>query len=122
MNTTSNRLATAVLAVASLGGLASLTACVVAPYPYATAPGAAPGGEMIVEANVAPPAVYTEVVPVMPYAGAVWISGYWGWSGRQHHWVPGNWAQPRPGFRWQPHYWQRNRRGGWVLYGGQWMR
>jgi WXXGXW repeat (2 copies) len=110
--------------LAALVCAASLSACVVAPYPYpyATAPGTVPGGEVMVEANVAPPAVYTEVIPVMPYAGAVWISGYWGWSGRQHHWVGGNWVQPRPGFRWQPHYWQRNRHGGWVLHGGQWMR
>jgi hypothetical protein len=33
------------------------------------------------ESAVPPPAPYVEVVPVMPFVGALWIGGYWGWSG-----------------------------------------
>ena len=97
---------------------AALSACVVAPVgtPY----GYAPAGEAVVT-DVVPPPPYAEVVPVMPFAGAIWINGYWGWNGGRHAWVGGRWEQPRPGYIWHPHHWvQHDNR--WHLEGGAWIR
>ena len=115
---------------------ALLSACVVAPYPgrvvysqpvpaYAQpAPGyaqpvPADGDEVVVD--VAPPAPYVEVVPAIPFAGAIWIGGYWGWRGGRHYWAPGRWEAPRPGYSWRPHAWV-NQGGRWHLHGGGWVR
>ena len=99
---------------------AALSACVVAPArPYGYGYGYAPGEEIV--ADVAPPPSYVEVVPVVPYAGAVWINGYWGWHGGRHTWVGGRWEQPRPGYAWAPHRWVP-RDGRWHLEGGAWFR
>ena len=79
---------------------AVLSACVVAPaqpYPYGYG---APAGPVVV-ADVAPPAPYYEPVPVVPYPGAVWITGYWGWSGGRaasSGWC-GEWCRPRRSYR-----------------------
>ena len=113
---------------------AVLSACVVAPYPprrvvYAqpapVAPMPAPVyvqepvDEYVVD--VAPPAPYVEVVPAIPYAGAVWIGGYWGWGGGRHYWVPGRWDHARPGYAWRPHAWVQVG-GRWHSRGGGWER
>jgi hypothetical protein len=98
---------------------AALSACVVAPVaprPY----GYAPAGEVIVT-DVAPPAPLVEPVPIAPYAGAVWIGGYWGWRGGRHVWVGGHYEQPRPGYVWRPHAWEQ-RDGRWHLHEGHWER
>lgn len=56
-----------------------------------------------------PPAVRVEVPPPPPFAGAVWIAGWWTWDGRVWLWVPGAWRLPPPGTlhwrtpRWLPH-------------------
>ena len=99
---------------------AVLSACVVAPpqpYPYGYS---APAGPAIVT-DVAPPVPYYEPVPVVPYPGAVWISGYWGWSGGRHVWVGGHYEHGRPGYAWQPHHWE-NHDGRWHLQEGHWAR
>ena len=112
-----------------------LSACVVAPYParrvvysqpvptYAPAPVYAPQPveepEYIVD--VPPPALYGEAQPLMPFPGAVWIGGYWGWGGGRHAWVPGRWDRPRPGYAWRPHAWVPEG-GRWRLQGGGWVR
>jgi len=118
-----------VIATAAIASLA-LSACVVAPYPqrvYAPQPvPAGPGpaygyGEEDVVVDVAPPAPYVEVVPAVPYAGAIWIGGYWGWRGGRHYWVPGRWEAPRPGYTWRAHAWV-NQGGRWHLHAGGWVR
>jgi WXXGXW repeat (2 copies) len=100
--------AAALLASAALGG------CVVAPLGYDGY------GQPIAYADVPPPAPYYEVQPALPFVGAVWLSGYWGWGGGRHVWVPGRWDHPRAGYNWQPHRWvpHGNR---WALSGG-WVR
>jgi hypothetical protein len=108
---------------------ALLSACVVAPHPYRTVysqpvpVGAQPvpydGDEAVVD--MAPPAPYVEVVPVIPFAGAVWIGGYWGWRGGRHAWVGGRWEQPRAGYGWRPHAWVQQG-GRWHLHAGGWVR
>jgi WXXGXW repeat (2 copies) len=102
--------AAAVLASAVLG------ACVVAPLGYYDG-----YGEPIAYANVPPPAPYYEVQPALPFVGAIWISGFWGWGGGRHVWVPGRWEHPRAGYAWQPHRWVPQG-GRWALSGGGWVR
>lgn len=107
---------------------ASLSACVVAPAGYPTAPAPYPGypvyGQPQTETIIygaAPPPLRVEVAPPVPFAGAVWIGGHWGWEGGRHRWVPGRYVQPVPGHRYVPHHWeQRNNR--WSLRGGIWVR
>ena len=129
--TTRPRLLIVPLAAASL-----LSACVVAPYParrvvytqpapvYSQpvpeyAQGVPDDGGVVVD--IAPPAPYVEVVPAIPFPGAVWIGGYWGWSSGRHHWVPGRWDRPRPGYAWRPYGWAPQG-GRWHLHGGGWVR
>ena len=118
------------LSIVSMSAI-TLSACVVAPYPNRVvysqpvpAAQAAPLGEGEqpgVVVDVAPPAPYVEVVPAMPFAGALWIGGYWGWVGGRHQWVPGRWDHPRPGYQWRPHAWVQEG-GRWRLHGGGWVR
>ena len=98
-----------------------LSACVVAPYPRRVVydqPVPADSGVIV---DVPPPAPYVEVVPAIPFPGAIWIGGYWGWRGGHHEWEPGRWERPRPGYRWRPHAWVQQG-GHWRLHGGGWMR
>jgi hypothetical protein len=96
----------------------ALSACVVAPYRQAAYD--SDGGDVVVT-DLAPPAPHVEAVPVVPYPGAVWIGGYWSWSGRRHGWVPGRWERSRPGYAWTPHRWE-HRGGRWHLHAGGWSR
>jgi hypothetical protein len=106
----------------------ALSACVVAPYPrygaqaYPAYPANAAYDEEIAVANMAPPPPYAEVIPAIPFAGAIWLSGYWGWSGGRHAWVGGRWDHPRPGHVWAPHRWVQGGGGQWHLHGGGWVR
>lgn len=116
----------------------SLTACVVAPYRgyggYAGGYGGQRGyGQPVppvgqgsydqapIVVDVAPPAPYVEVIPVLPFLGALWIAGYWGWYGGRHQWVPGRYERPRPGYGWNAHSWVQQG-GRWHLHGGGWAR
>ena len=94
-----------------------LSACVVAPY----GPGYRTYDEPVATTEVPPPAPQVEVVPVVPYAGAIWLGGYWGFGGGRYHWVPGRWDRPRVGFVWAPHRWVPFQ-GRWQLRGGGWVR
>jgi hypothetical protein len=123
--------------------VAALSACVVAPYrayggyggygggdgrgygqPVPQVGQSQPGGpyeQQGVIVDVAPPAPYVEVIPVLPFLGALWIAGYWGWQGGRHHWVSGRYERPRPGYGWSAHSWvQQGSR--WHSYGGGWVR
>lgn len=100
--------------------LTALGGCVVAPAPY---PAGQPGPvEAVVIAPMAPPPPLVEIVPVAPYAGAIWIGGHWTWSQGRHVWVPGRHVPPRVGHRWEPHRWVQGPRGHWHLRGGHWVR
>lgn len=101
-------LARTALAAASL---AALGGCVIAPIdPYY-------GGVV----TVPPPAPHAEAYGAAPYAGGVWINGYWHWGGAHYAWRPGHWARPRPGYHYRPHRWVPHRHG-WRLDGGRWDR
>lgn len=47
-----------------------------------------------------PPAVMREERPAPPGPRAVWVSGYWHWTGIQYAWIPGHWEAPPPGSTW----------------------
>jgi hypothetical protein len=72
-------------------------------------------------AQAAPPEPIVEVQPVMPFAGAVWLPGYWHWNGGTYAWIGGRWSAGRPGYAWQPHRWER-RDGRWAQVPGGWRR
>lgn len=106
----------------------NLSACVVAPAGYRTAPApyqtyqtyptypsnqayptypayqtyGQPQNETITY-GPAPPPMRVEVVPALPFAGAIWIAGFWAWEGGRHHWVPGRYAPPVQGRRYERH-------------------
>ena len=101
-------------------GVLVLSGCVVAPYhPRAYGGYGGYGDDIVVD--VAPPPPYVEVTPALPYAGAIWIDGYWGWSAGRHRWAPGYYERARPGYAWAPRHWERER-GRWHLRGGGWRR
>ena len=66
----------------------------------------------------APPAV--DVVTVQPSPAAIWISGYWMYTGGGYAWVRGHWEVPPPACRVYvaPHW--RHRRQGYVYVRGYW--
>jgi hypothetical protein len=85
-------------------------------------PGYATGyADAPVYAPVAPPTPVVEVQPAVPFVGAIWISGFWNWSGGRYSWVPGRYDRPRPGYNWEPRRWSSSPRGGWQMQGG-WRR
>jgi hypothetical protein len=86
-------------------------------YVYEPAP--PPAQEVVVQE--APPEPIVEVRPAVPFAGAVWIPGYWHWNGNRHFWVGGHWSAPRRGWVWEPNHWQQTPRG-WVHVPGRWRR
>jgi hypothetical protein len=71
-------------------------------------------------ASVAPPPAYEEVRPAIPFAGAIWIPGYWTWNGSNHLWVAGRWSAQPAGYGWENHRWVRDRDGRWLLRRGHW--
>jgi hypothetical protein len=105
----------------ALAASALLSACIVVPAHRGGGGGGGYYAEPGIVVDAPPPAPYTEVVPVMPYPGAVWINGYWGWNGGRHQWVPGYYDRPRSGYRYEPHHWE-NRGGRWHLHVGGWIR
>ncbi|QNP49352.1 YXWGXW repeat-containing protein [Diaphorobacter aerolatus] len=114
------------LAAAALSAV-TLTGCIVAPVgqpyyndPYSNIPDTQAYAPIY--APIAPPAPYVETVPVAPYVGAVWIGGYWNWSGGRHAWVPGRYVHGRPGYGWSPRTWSPGPRGGYQMRGGGWHR
>jgi hypothetical protein len=62
----------------------------------------------------APPPMLVEVPPPVPYAGAVWVGGYWVWQGNWV-WAHGHWmAAPRPDYVWVHPYYEH--RGDAVIF------
>ena len=102
-------------AVLAAGLLMSGCAVVPAPVPVAVAAGD-------VYAPAAPPPPQVEVIPPVPFVGAVWVGGYWNWYGGRHVWVPGRYVRANPGYHWRAHHWEQRPGGGWWLRGGAWVR
>ena len=136
-----SRLHTPAIAAAAA---ALLSACVISPYPraggyaaypsngggyapypaegaYSGNPGSYPGSAPIAVVDMPPPPPQVEVIPAIPFAGAIWLSGYWGWHAGRHVWVGGNWSAQRPGYVYNPHRWIATQ-GRWHLMPGHWDR
>ena len=92
--------------------LASLPACEAEVY----------DNDGVVEIAAEPPPPQVEVIPAVPYAGAVWIGGAWEWRGGRHVWVGGRYVRPRAGYVYQAHRWERTPAGRWRHSPGGWRR
>ena len=65
-----------------------------------------------------PPAPKDEIKPPAPGPKAVWVEGWWKWSGGHHVWVPGHWVKNSKG-NWVAGHWDK-RPHGWVWVKGHW--
>ncbi|MDD2763514.1 MAG: YMGG-like glycine zipper-containing protein [Opitutaceae bacterium] len=76
--------------------------------------------DVVVDEPPPPPAPPTEVVTVQPGPAAIWVGGYWVYTGYRYEWVRGHWEVPPPHCRSfvTPH-WGR-RRGNYVYIQGYW--
>ena len=67
----------------------------------------------------APPPMLVETSVPLPYAGAVWVGGYWVWEGNWV-WAAGHWmAPPQPSYAWVHPYYE-HREEGVVFITGHW--
>ena len=85
----------------------------------------------------APPSPLAEARPARPEPEAVWVPGYWTWTGAAWGWTAGFWRDdrvatpaprveipgppPAPTAMWVTGTWQL-RAGAWVWIGGRWRR
>jgi len=58
--------------------------------------------------DAAPPPLRVEVRPPRPFAGAIWVGGYWWWSGVRYEWTRGHYVRPHPGYRFVAPRWVRS--------------
>lgn len=66
-----------------------------------------------------PPPLLVEVPGAAPSRDAIWIPGFWAWSGTRFVWVAGDWSAPWPGHTWVEGHWKRSGAGfAWVP--GRW--
>ena len=96
------------LLAVSVGAAALLTACAVAPVDGA------------LYAPIAPPIAQVETIPMVPYAGAIWINGFWDWDGGRHVWRAGHYEHGRPGYDFHQPTWAHAPDGRWHLDRGGW--
>jgi hypothetical protein len=76
--------------------------------------------EVMADEGAPPPQPALEVPPPPPDASAVWIGGFWRWSGHDYRWIAGHWdAAPAPGLTWEPHRWVEEE-GRWRFIPGRW--
>ncbi len=67
------------------------------------------------------PPLLVEAPGPAPSRDAVWIPGFWCWTGARFAWVSGDWSAPYPGHSWEEGHWRRSGRGfSWVA--GRWRR
>ena len=77
--------------------------------------------ETTTQAPAAPPPPQVETAPQQPVAAAVWIPGFWQWSGTTWVWVAGSWQlRPSAGVEWRPAEW-RPRGTVHILVPGGWI-
>jgi len=68
----------------------------------------------------APPSPRRVRIPPRPIPRAVWIGGYWRWTGDRYDWRDGYWdRRPPHGKVWRPGRWVHTKRG-WYWEPGHW--
>lgn len=67
----------------------------------------------------APPPIQTEVIPVAPGPGFIWIGGFWGYEGHHYVWHHGHYTRGPAGNVWVRDSWVHSRRG-WEYQRGHW--
>jgi hypothetical protein len=80
-------------------------------------------GHVVQTPPPAPTSAPYENVPPRPSAEAIWIPGYYDYTGQgdQYRWVSGRWEVPPPGYRsWVPPSWEQTS-GGYVYRRGHWQ-
>ena len=79
---------------------------------------------VVSEAPPAAPVVQMEPIPPSPGGGAVWLAGYWQWTGvagSNWQWVPGQYVlPPATATRWVPGTWSHEPGRGWIWVDGHW--
>jgi hypothetical protein len=66
-----------------------------------------------------PPAPIAEALRPPAPAHAVWVAGYWHWTGVHYTWIPGHWDEAPPGATWAaPQYVSRD--GAYFYQPGAW--
>jgi len=108
----------AFLAGAAALALVTLTACAGYGGPYRHY-GPPPAG--VIYITTAPPPPRTVIIPPRPSPIAVWISGYWSWTGVEFVWIDGRWDRnpPHAGAVWVPDQWVKTKHG-WYRHPGRW--
>jgi hypothetical protein len=67
-----------------------------------------------------PPAPIEEVAPAAaPFPAAVWVAGYWHWTGMHYAWIPGHWENAPPGTAWAAPRYVRTE-AGYYYEAGTW--
>jgi hypothetical protein len=87
---------------------------------YGYGPGPAGHASVVyIDREPPPPRSYTR--PSRPSTTAIWIDGYWNWTGVRFIWVDGYWERnPPPGRVWAPGGWVHTHRG-WYRQHGRWV-
>ncbi len=78
-------------------------------------------GIVMAEPPAPPPRREEVVIMTQPAPGAVWVDGYWAYTGRgRYAWVEGRWLMPPPHCRaYVAPHWKRHR-GGYIYVQGYW--
>lgn len=104
---------------ACLSGTLLLSGCAGHRHPY-YGHGPAPIGLQISFIARSPPPPRRVAIPPRPVTGAIWIDGYWNWTGVRFVWVDGFWERnPPKGKSWEKHRWVHTKRG-WYQQPGRW--
>ena len=78
------------------------------------------GGQVYVQATVAPPPLPVYEQPPCPVPGYLWTPGYWAYGPEGYFWVPGTWVMPPAvGLLWTPGYWGWSS-GIYLFHQGYW--
>ena len=68
-----------------------------------------------------PPPLLVESPAARPSHDAVWIPGFWTWTGRRYAWASGCWSAPYPGHSWAEGTWKRSGKG-FIWTPGRWRQ
>lgn len=80
--------------------LTTLAALAIAGSPCACVATASPPPPRGMVVSGPPPPPMHEVRTAPPSDTAVWLDGYWHWTGARYSWIPGHWENAPPGSTW----------------------